>query len=117
MKKWPKDKSKTVPFRDLVKSVKKALLFAYDLKRKNKNKNIPYNGYNVGNSTLVCDFSPKEKLRVKNLKYNLEEQGRDALDVIIGIAVQLGIEQGERSFKGSTEYQLLKIKLNIKETP
>lgn len=103
-------------FSELVKPIKKAILFAYDLKRKNENKNIPYKGYNIGEKSLVTCFSPVETLRVKNLKYSLEDQGRDALDEIIAIAIQLGIEQGYRIFKDSTEYKLIQLRLSLRKT-
>lgn len=95
MKKWPKDGS-TVSFRDLIQPVREAIEFAYEMKRKNKNRTVPWKGYNVGKETLVSDFAPDEKLKAGNLRYNLESQGRDALDMILGIAVQLGFEQGKR---------------------
>ena len=113
MKKWPEDETKTVSFRYLVKPVKDAILFAYDIKRKNKGKDIPYNGYDIGKRNKATDFSPDEKLKARNLEYSDVEQGRDALTEIIGIAVQLGIEQGERNFKGSTVFQLMKIRLDM----
>ena len=95
MKEWPKDGG-LFNFRDLVGPVRTAIEFAYRLERRNTGRSIPWDGPNVGDRTLVCGFSPVEKLRCDNLKYSDEEQGRDALTEIVGIAVQLGIEQGRR---------------------
>lgn len=104
-KRWPKDGS-TVQFSELTAPVRTAIEFAYRIERKHKNRTIPWDGYSVGSDVLVCDFAPDEKLRAKNLKFDLEDQGRDALDVIIAIAVQLGLEQGKRNYLKSTKYEL-----------
>lgn len=106
MKKWPKKDDKPISFSAICEPIRDAILFAYDIKRKNANKNIPYKGYDIGYSEQATCCSPNEKFTVKNMKYSLEDQGRDALDEIITVAVQLGIEQGRRVFKSSTEYQL-----------
>jgi hypothetical protein len=71
-------------------------LFAYDLKRKNASRSIPWTGYDVGEDTKVGCFSPHEALAKNNLAFQEEDQGRDALDALIQIAIQLGIEQGRR---------------------
>lgn len=106
MKPWPKN-GKTVRFSDLVKDIKKAVLFAYDVKRKNRKKNIPWNGYDIGDAEKVCCLCPDDHLTAENLRYSESEQGRDALDEIIGLALQLGMEQGRRNFCSSTPYELL----------
>lgn len=95
MKEWPKD-GKYLPFRELVRPVRAAVEFAYRLERTNVGRDIPWDGPNVGKDTLVCAFSPAETLLAGNLKYSEEEQDRDPLTEIIGVAVQLGIEQGRR---------------------
>jgi hypothetical protein len=41
-------------------------------------------------------FTFDERVSAEQLRYDDEEQGRDPLEVIIGIAIQLGIEQGRR---------------------
>lgn len=111
-KKWP-EQEKPVSFREITKPIKKAILFAYDIKRKNKRYSIPWKGLDIGEDSKVSCFSPDESLKYKNLKYSEREQGRDALDEIIGIAVQLGIEQGKRIFKKSIEYKMLELKSKI----
>lgn len=107
MKKWPKDDS-PVSFRELVEQIREAILFAFDIKRKNRNKNIPWEGYDIGEDSKVCWPSPNEKFRVKNMKC------KEPLDVILGVLLQLGIEQGKRIFKTSTEYKLKELKQKIR---
>lgn len=112
MKKWPEDGS-TVHFEEIIESTKEAILFAYNIKRKNRNRSIPWNGLDIGDSSKATCFSPEEQLRLKHLRYSENDQGRDALDEILSIAVRLGIEQGQRIFKKSPEYQIMKIHLNL----
>ena len=90
---WPDDEG-AATFSDLCDSVRDALEFAYDLKRKNAGKTIPWNGL-----PTMQEAGTDFLLDSENLRYSEEDQGRDALDVIIGIAVQLGIEQGRRISK------------------
>ncbi len=90
MMNWPKDNS-TVSFEDLIEPIVCAINFAYTIKRKNINKNVPWNGLNTPNSEHVA-LSPNQTLKAENLKYSEECQGRDALTEIIGIAIRLGIE-------------------------
>lgn len=102
-KPWPDD-DKPASFSSITDPICEAIKFAYSLKRKNKD-----NGFNIGDDLLAGCFDPKTALSVENLRYDLEDQGRDALKVIIGIAVQLGIEQGKRRFKDSEGYKLDKL--------
>lgn len=88
LKKWPEDPNETVSFDDLAEPLLKAIRFAYSLRRKNKDKDIPYDGFETG-LKHIC-LSPDELLKADYL----EEE--DALKVIIGMALQLGIEQGRR---------------------
>lgn len=95
MKEWP-EKSATVRFTDITEPIIKAIRFAYNLKRKNTQRDIPWEGLDIGKEEQACCFSPIEKLTAFNLEYSLDSQGRDALTEIVGVAVQLGIEQGRR---------------------
>ena len=112
MKKWP-EKNKTVSFTELKDHIREAILFAYNIKRKNKNRIIPWKGYDIGEDTKITSFSPDERFRVHNMKYSEEDQGRDALDEILAVAIQLGIEQGRRIFITSSKYSLLKSELKM----
>lgn len=95
MKKWPEG-NETVRFDDLVEPVCEAIQFAYNLERKNRNRSIPWTGLDISEDTKVGCPSPPDRLRRDSLRYDEEEQGRDALRVIVGIAIQVGIEQGRR---------------------
>ena len=94
-KQWP-EKDKTVGFYEIAEPIIKALKFAYRLRRKNLRKDIPWNGLDIGEELKASNFSPDSTLSHESLRFNQEDQGRNALEVIIGIAVQLGIEQGRR---------------------
>ncbi len=91
--KWPAN-DKPANFEDLTRSVRKALRFAYKMQRKNEGKSIPVAGYDLPKSAIAPAASVL--LNTENLKYSKENQGRDALDEIIGYAIRLGIEQGRR---------------------
>lgn len=95
MKKWPENNG-LAQFSDLVGPIKKAMLFAYNIERKNDGKSIPWNGYDIGEKDKTCCHSPNHALSAETLRYNKEDQDSDAFDSILTIAVQLGIEQGRR---------------------
>ena len=105
MKNWPED-DKPADFEDLVKPIKKALRFAYKMRRQNQDKDVPWAGpAKTGHE--ACCLPPKETLKAEQLKYSLEDQGRDALDEIIGIALRVGIEQGRRIVEGDSHVKLM----------
>lgn len=96
IREWPKERS--VNFDDLVNPIVKAIKFAYTIRRKNLSKDIPYDGYER-NSMLAGCLPIGEALSVKGLEFDLEDQGRTAIEVIVGLAIQLGIEHGQRLAK------------------
>ena len=70
---------------------------AYSLKRKAAiKKGLDWKGPSLPKSLRATCFEFHEKVSAESLRYDEEEQGRDPLEVIIAIAVQLGIEQGRR---------------------
>lgn len=93
MRKWP-DNNEPADFEYMGRDVCKAIRFAYKIQRKNQGRDIPWKG--LDNGKTAHSLSPTEQLCAENLAYSLEEQGRDALSEIIGVALQLGIEQGKR---------------------
>jgi hypothetical protein len=95
MKQWPKS-DKPASFDDVVGPLVRAVRFAYDLKRKNSDKDIPYTGYDIGRDCAANCLGATTKLSAKSLRYNDEDQGRDVLETIIELAIQIGIEQGRR---------------------
>jgi hypothetical protein len=83
-------------FDQLTDSLKSAVTQAYGLKRK-KLRDLKWDGPELtANSLLAGGFPVEEALTKENLRYDDEEQGRDAMKVILGCAVRLGIEQGFR---------------------
>lgn len=88
---WPKNND-TLNFEDLVEKIRDCIDFAYILERKNENISIPYSGPRAPKN----EKQYKIQLSAKDLDYSEIEQGRDPIDVIIGIAISLGIEQGKR---------------------
>jgi hypothetical protein len=113
MKKWPKG-NKQAQFTDITKPICEAIRFAYDLKRKNRGRNVPWDGLDIGENMKACYMSPNERLQRDNLKYDEQEQDRDALQIIVGIAVQLGIEQERRRLWGELDTDLLLLNLHAK---
>lgn len=91
---WPDDGG-TVGFSDLCGPVCDAIRFSHSLRRVNVGLDIPWGGFNIGSSELATCFSPSAQLSAEMLASDAD-QGRDVLDVCVGIAVQLGIEQGRR---------------------
>jgi len=92
---WPEDEE-PIEFEKLTKPLVNAVWFAYDLTRKNEDADIPWEGPDIGWRERATCFGPKEQLTSKNLTYSKEEQGRSALEEIVGLAIRLGIEQGRR---------------------
>lgn len=110
MKKWPKNNA-PASFEDLVKPFKQSLRFAYSMRRKNKDKDIPYTGFSNGN--LACCPDIVDMFSAENVTYSHEEQGRDVLETIIGAILQVGIEQGRRIAMDSSEWKTLELKAKL----
>lgn len=98
-KPWPKD-GKHASFHEITGPIVKAIQFIYKLKRRNQEKDVPWKGLDIGESLKATCFVPDENLTADSLAYQLENQGRSPLEVIIGLAVQLGMEQGKRVERG-----------------
>jgi hypothetical protein len=92
----PGREEKPYSFDELADPVLKALRFAYKLERRNLGRNVPWNGPRLGKSMRASCIDFKDRLRSGTLAYAEEDQGRDALEEIVSIAIQLGIEQGRR---------------------
>ena len=112
-KQWPDD-DKPTQFSQMADSICDAIRFAYSLDRQNEDLDIPWNGLNIGKEDRRTCHQPIEQLSTDTLACS-EDQGRDALDEIVGLAIRLGIEQGRRIFKDSTEYSMMKIRANLRE--
>ena len=111
-KPWPK--SGPVSFSELTEPVVAAIEQAYRIRLKEEvlDGGIEWTGFDIGEPDKVCCFSPSESLNGFNLRYSYTDQGRNPLEEIVGVAVQLGIEQGrrlqaERSEKDAIHERLL----------
>jgi len=90
---WP-DKLKPADIEKLSRPLRKAFLQVVSPKKKQP-ASITYGGPEVTNNlgALAVGPSAKERLTEEGLAYD-KERGRDALDVMILLALQLGMEQG-----------------------
>ncbi len=93
---WPKDEAAYVLFSDLVDPLRHVVNFAYVLQRQNEGVDIPWVGYDIGNREKATCITPDELFTVDCMKFQDEDQGRDVMDLVLTLAVQLGIEQGRR---------------------
>jgi len=80
----------------------------------------PYDGFNIGQRELVCappaDEALAQLLTGEGLAYH-RGQGRDVLGVVIGLAVQLGIEQGRRLLYDDQQVGICMLNDIIKHVP
>jgi hypothetical protein len=93
-KPWPID-GDTARFEELTKPVCAAIRSAYRLSFRGYH-DIKWSGLDIGDDEKATCFPPDEQLSELHLRYDSTEQGRPPLNVIVGVAVQLGIEQGRR---------------------
>jgi hypothetical protein len=94
LKQWPADETKTVAMEELLAGVEKVLRVGYILKR----RNVPllYDGYNLGTRSLVACLDADDAFSKDGLAHH-KRQGRDLLTVALGVAFNLGFEQGIRA--------------------
>jgi len=111
-KSWPED-DKPIDFEQLSAPLVRAVRFAYKLQRQNTDKDIPWSGPEIGKDCAATCLPPKTALSAKNLAYSNDEQGRDALTEIIGLAIQMGIEQGRRITMDGPVIGLMKIEAMV----
>jgi len=90
-KAWPTDGSPAKLEEDIVLPLRRAFEQAYTLQRINENKSIRWNGLPSPNENI--NFN--DILAVEAIA-EAEENDSDALEVLLNIAVELGIEQGRR---------------------
>lgn len=102
---FPKDRTETLAVDDFAAVVRAAFLQAVDLKP-NVTK-IDWEGPTKLPSVAACCPPPQENLNEEGLKYHAERD-RDALDMLILTAYQIGYENGYRSQEQSlTTYKLI----------
>jgi hypothetical protein len=97
LKPWPEDPAKWVNIEELIVPIKKAIKFAYKLKRIRPGKDIPYDGYTFGGRSLCMILDPEQSLTKEQLRVRAESNQMDALDVILQVCFNLGYEQGRRA--------------------
>jgi hypothetical protein len=93
MKKWP-SKNEPASFSNIVEPLRK-ILKQFNVESPEP-RTIRYSGYELGYKESITSTQPDKRLTLESLQYELEDQDRDVLTVILSIAVQLGIEQGRR---------------------
>lgn len=107
---WPENGA-AVALDDLAQPICEAIRFAYELRRKNRKRDIPWDSFETPESAHGHNI--RETLRAEHLRYSDENQNRDCLEEIIGCAIRLGIEQGHRMAHSSSEYKAMKITASI----
>ena len=98
MTSWPKD-GKHIRFTKLTGPVYRAICDAYTLTKIDYGEGIKWTGPDLPESMAATSLPYNERLTREQLEYSEQDQGRDPLEEIIGIAVQLGMEQGRRLAK------------------
>lgn len=111
----PAREDKPYSFDEIAEPILRAIRFAYKLERRNKGRSIPWRGPPIGRNEAACSPDFKERLRAGNLAYADEDQGRDALEEIVGVALQLGIEQGRRITMTGPVVKTLRLELRLAE--
>lgn len=102
---WPSDGG-PLDFEEIARPILHAIRFAYDMQRRDRRRNIPWRGPEIGKRDRACCLGAAERLKAGRLAYAEDDQGRDALEEIVQLAIQLGIEQGRRIAR-SDESELL----------
>jgi hypothetical protein len=92
--KWPSN-NEMVIFDSLISQVREALQIAIDKGEKVYEDGIEWKGLEQGKICNHVALDPQDALHADSLSYSRENQ-RDAFEVIISIALQLGMEQGRR---------------------
>lgn len=90
---------KPFDFAEMADACKAALKFAFTMRRRNQEQDIPWSGPNYEHAN---HFPPAYALKAETMAYAEEDQGRDALTEIVSVILQLGIEQGRRIRRDSS---------------
>ena len=103
---WPVDDDK-ISFDSIVNDFALAIRFAYTLRRKNYWLEIPYNGHDIPEWLKASCLPADQQVTMENLVRQEKDQGRPALDVILGVALQVAMEIGYRRGKKDARLELL----------
>jgi len=93
--------NKPALFSELTYPLVSALRFAYLLRRRHRGEDIPYFGVNVGGQLTAA----RKRLSAANLAQE-SANGVHADEVIIALAIQVGIEQGRRLAAAEQQQQM-----------
>jgi hypothetical protein len=111
VKQWPENDEPAI-IDDLAKEVTDAIRFAYKLNRKNLGKDIPLAGPDApGEGWRVNVHTDSYELSAESLDYGMN-RGRDALEELVYLAINLGCEQGRRITMSSGDGKRLRDKLD-----
>jgi len=113
MTNWPKN-DKHMHFSELTEPVCRAIRKAYKLTSKDYGEGIKWTGPELPQSMRAGCLPYDELLTRKQLEYSEQDQGRDPLEEIVGIAIQLGMEQGRRLNKTDLEIPLEILDMAVK---
>ena len=102
-------------FDDLTVPVCDAIRELYDLKpRGDYGDKVEWTGPDLGKSLRANSLTFDVALTRDSLEYNNENQGRSPLQTVVGIAIQLGIEQGRRLYRKDQEMSLKLLDMAVK---
>lgn len=93
MKHWPKD-DKPCDYEKIINPLTKfgrQILADKDFK-----KTVKFTGYREGLLSRVTCLNGDYWSSPKNRKYELEDKGRDPLELLLGLVFRAGMEQGRR---------------------
>lgn len=102
-------------FEDLSDPILRAIRHCYHVRRVRKKEDVPWSGPEIGEGEQANSLQAAYRLSAEALAYSLDDQGRNAMEEIVGLAIQLGIEQGRRIARSDTAYQTLKIKADLSD--
>lgn len=113
MTKWPKN-GRHMCFVKLTEPVYLAIREAYSLTLQEYGESIKWTGPELPQSMGATCLPYDELLTREQLEYDEQDQGRDPLEVIVGIAVQLGMEQGRRLAKEDLKTSLELLDMSVR---
>ena len=104
---WPKDDG-TMRFWELTNPVCAAIKEIYTMKRR-KHGDIKWTGPATPEFLLATALTFDERLTKEMLDYDENEQDREPLEILVGFAVQLGMEQERRMKACSTDQDIVEM--------
>lgn len=106
MKDWPAG-DKPARFTDILEPLCAALEEGLALGERVYDAGLSWDGLEIGRSEQATCLLVAEALTGFQLRFSIEDQGRDWKQELLGIAVRLGIEQGRRIYRSSVSSKTL----------